>query len=410
MSKWTLAPLLLGGFFAHGANSTGATEQQPASVNSGVGSSAGFQGVVLSGAVSRGAEDGVTVSIVNSCFGTNLRYVDNPVSPQGIVKFGFKLLDKGNLREFSVKYSGSLVTEDGKETAVAIPADAITAPAGVNVTGAVYGNVVRLKVPVGITVSVDADGNISQSQIDTSIQDLSFTQIFNAETVGNRGPYAGPYYKPGMKSSHSGLDYRGYNGALSASVEKSTSKDLRQITINARFPGEFGFCGGFFSPLMVFFDKDLPKFTAKVKFPLNPKGLTNWPEKGSKGALVAMDRNGDGKITSANELFGDGQDKVKNGFEALRELDSNKDGVIDEKDKDFGKLVLWFDKNADGVSQKEELVPLKSRIKSISLKYESNTTAIKDRAELRERGTFVFVENGKEKTGDIIDVWFAAGK
>ena len=250
MSKWTMVPLLLGGFFAHAADSTGVAEQQPASVNSGVGSAAGFQGVVLSSGVSRGADDGVTVNIVNSCFGTNLRYVDNPISPMGIVKFDFKLKDQGTLREFSVKYSGGLVTEAGKDTPVAIPVDAITAPPGVKVTGAVYGNVVRLKVPVGVTVSVDADGNVSQSQIDTSIQDLGFSQIFNQDTMDNRGPYAGPYYKPGMKASHTGQDYRGYNGPMSATVTKSTSKDLRQITINASFPGEFGFCDGRMRPII----------------------------------------------------------------------------------------------------------------------------------------------------------------
>ncbi|WP_374030776.1 hypothetical protein [Bdellovibrio bacteriovorus] len=121
-----------------------------------------------------------------------------------------------------------------------------------------------------------------------------------------------------------------------------------------------------------------------------------------------MDRNGDGQITTEDELFGNQGDKFKNGFEALREFDSNKDGVIDKGDKDFAKLSLWFDKNGDGKVQKGELVPLKSRVESVSLKYDdSAVSGIADRAEIREKSTFVFVEKGKKKEGRVIDLWFS---
>jgi len=59
--------------------------------------------------------------------------------------------------------------------------------------------------------------------------------------------------------------------------------------------------------------------------------------------LLVMDRNGNGIIDDGKELFGDetiletGQ-RARNGFEALGELDSNKDGRIDSGDALFSQL------------------------------------------------------------------------
>lgn len=405
MLKWTVMSLL--GVVVSPAFAA----DQPGTVNSGAGASAGFQGVVLSGQVTRNTQDGLSVVVTNTCFGTNLRFVTNPISPLGIVNIKMVVKDHGVEKTFIVKYPGSVVSDGGLTDTRAIPASAISSPVGVNVTGAVTGNVVRLNIPIASTVNVDADGNISQASLDAQLESVSFTQEFDAEAGTGRGPYGGDYYKPGMKSSVNPSDYRGYTGDLSATVHTASSKDMKQYNVDAYFPGEFGFCGGFFSPLMVFFDSKRPQFTGNVAFPLNPTGQTTWPEKGSAGAFIAIDRDGDGKITKAEELFGSEGGKYKNGFEALREFDSNHDGVIDNKDKDFDKLLLWFDKNGDGISQKDELVPLKSRIKSISLKYDSSSTnGVGNRAEVRERSEFIFVEKGKDKKGEVVDMWFAPAK
>ncbi|MEN9811193.1 MAG: hypothetical protein RLZZ488_2760 [Pseudomonadota bacterium] len=92
--------------------------------------------------------------------------------------------------------------------------------------------------------------------------------------------------------------------------------------------------------------------------------------------LLALDLNGNGKIDSGRELFGDFT-KLKsgslaaNGYEALADHDSNKDGVIDSQDRVFKKLVLWMDDNGDGVTQKGELKKLAQvGITGISVKYE----------------------------------------
>jgi len=71
-----------------------------------------------------------------------------------------------------------------------------------------------------------------------------------------------------------------------------------------------------------------------------------------------LDRNANG-----SELFG--VDTVKSdgtlaadGFDALRDLDSNGDGVLDAYDALFEQVRIWQDKNQDGISQAEELKSL----------------------------------------------------
>ncbi|WP_374027441.1 EF-hand domain-containing protein [Bdellovibrio bacteriovorus] len=359
------------------------TEQQPAAVNSGAGGSAGFQGVVLSGQAARASVDGITVNISNTCFGTNLRHVSNPLSPISSVLVKLTLREKGALKTYTVKYPANVVTQAGNDAQVTQVSDVT---AGVKAQYA--GNSVRVILPVNFTTTVDEEGNIS-NDFEAKLEAVSFDQVF----------------APGQKQ---GGAYMGYNGPLSASVYTSNSKDGKQYSVSAFFPGENGYCGGYFSPLMVFFDDKMPNFTAVTDFPLNPTGKTMWPEAGAPGAFIAVDRNGDGQITTEDELFGNQGDKFKNGFEALREFDSNKDNVIDKNDKDFAKLSLWFDKNGDGKVQKGELVPLKSRIESVSLKYDdSAVSGIADRAQIREKSTFVFVEKGKKKEGRVIDLWFS---
>lgn len=85
-------------------------------------------------------------------------------------------------------------------------------------------------------------------------------------------------------------------------------------------------------------------------------------------AFLAIDRNGDGLIKSGKELFGE-QNGAGNGFEELRKLDTNADGVIDRADRDFGKLSLFKD-NGNGITEKGELVSLaEAGVESISLGY-----------------------------------------
>ena len=58
-------------------------------------------------------------------------------------------------------------------------------------------------------------------------------------------------------------------------------------------------------------------------------------------AFLALDANGNGRIDSGQELFGD-QHGAADGFEELRKYDLNQDGQIDAKDPVFSRLKLWF--------------------------------------------------------------------
>ncbi|NCN42423.1 hypothetical protein GW916_14390 [bacterium] len=160
---------------------------------------------------------------------------------------------------------------------------------------------------------------------------------------------------------------------------------------------------------MVFFDDSRPEFTANSDFPLNGENsLSYWPEKNAPGYWLALDVNNDGMINASNELFGNNKDTTSNGFKALAIHDSNGDGVIDFKDPVFKNLVLWKDKNADGISQASELQPLSEKsIQYISLRYDdTQIDRVAARAQLRERALFTFKDqSGQTKAGEIVDVW-----
>lgn len=58
-------------------------------------------------------------------------------------------------------------------------------------------------------------------------------------------------------------------------------------------------------------------------------------------ALLALDRDGNGRIDSGSELFGD-QHGAADGYEELRKFDANQDGRIDAADPVFAHLSLLF--------------------------------------------------------------------
>ncbi len=74
---------------------------------------------------------------------------------------------------------------------------------------------------------------------------------------------------------------------------------------------------------------------------------SSWISK--EDGILAYDRNGNGKIDDGSELFGNftqikdkegNQRLAKDGYEALKEFDSNNDGLIDNKDDKFKDLKI----------------------------------------------------------------------
>lgn len=203
--------------------------------------------------------------------------------------------------------------------------------------------------------------------------------------------------------------YMGHDGPLSGEWRASWSADFRTLNVNATFPGDLTICGGFFSPLMLFFDADRPKFTVRTDFKVHPTTTaTYWPEPSSKGYFLVLDLNKNGRIDDWTELFGEEPDR-DNGFKKLADYDSNGDGVIDAKDPVFKKLKLWRDRTGKGHSRKSDIFSLAQLgVKAISLNYDTKSqVAISNRAQLREKSTFLFEKNGLRKKGEIVDVWLS---
>jgi len=104
-----------------------------------------------------------------------------------------------------------------------------------------------------------------------------------------------------------------------------------------------------------------------VRFDIDADGTADrvaWTAPGSGLAFLAMDRNDNGRIDDGAELFGDNTrlahgTKAVNGFEALAELDLDRDGTVSAPDPAWSALVLWFDTDHDGRSSATELVPIR---------------------------------------------------
>ncbi len=138
------------------------------------------------------------------------------------------------------------------------------------------------------------------------------------------------------------------------------------------------------------------------------KSQISWFGKGHFGLLALP--NAKGQVENIDQLFGDntmGPDKkfAENGFLALAKHDSNGDKVIDQYDKVFSKLRLWFDLNRDGKADRNELKTLdEMRLVAIDLDYDHNFYE-KDKYgnEIKFKSVVKF-KSGRLRS--IFDVWF----
>lgn len=151
-------------------------------------------------------------------------------------------------------------------------------------------------------------------------------------------------------------------------------------------------------------------------FDINADGIVDqisWPvgNDALTPAFLAIDLNRNGSIDNGSELFGnatviesEGAKRAGNGFLALSQYDTTNDGVIDSRDAAFGDLLLWQDKNSDGISSADELTHLTEKaVDSINLQYQNVSEIDQFQNETRQRSTATMTSG---TVRDIADIWF----
>lgn len=128
---------------------------------------------------------------------------------------------------------------------------------------------------------------------------------------------------------------------------------------------------------------------------------------GAGYGLLALDRNGNGKVDDGGELFGA---LSGNGFADLMQYDSDHNGWIDESDPVFGKLSLWFQgaKGREGEEGGDKLQSLKQAgIGALSLASAETPFSLKQdgksEGQLRTTGIYLH-EDGRADVMQQVDL------
>ena len=134
---------------------------------------------------------------------------------------------------------------------------------------------------------------------------------------------------------------------------------------------------------------------------------TGWV--GKDDGLLVRDINGNGQIDDGTELFGNNSvlsngQKAANGFEALKDLDSNNDGVFNNQDTAWNEVKVWKDSNSNGIVDEGELLTMEQAgITGFDLNYQSQS---RDDANGNAHLQTSTITKADGTTADITDVWF----
>ena len=132
---------------------------------------------------------------------------------------------------------------------------------------------------------------------------------------------------------------------------------------------------------------------------------------GKDDGILVRDINNNGTIDNGTELFGNNSvlssgENALNGFEALKELDSNKDGVFNSSDEAWNTVKVWKDSNQNGIVNNSELLSLEqANIAGINLNYNEQELVDGNGNTHAQTGTIIKTDGS---SGTITDVWFDA--
>jgi hypothetical protein len=118
-----------------------------------------------------------------------------------------------------------------------------------------------------------------------------------------------------------------------------------------------------------------------------------WTEPATDVPFLALDRDGDRRITNGRELIGDRTlPGVTNAPHALRQLAGRfgSPALLDSDNPLFAKIRLWRDANHNGKSEARELHPAEEELSVIGLGYERHSRIDSHGNQSRFRG-FVHV-------------------
>jgi hypothetical protein len=213
-------------------------------------------------------------------------------------------------------------------------------------------------------------------------------------------------------------------------VDSSNSKTNTKASVTegvkagwqlAQLLGSFSNFGGvnnYCSPLVLDLAGDgvaLTSAASGVTFDLLGNGSTRtaWVA-GRDDALLTIDLDGNGRIDSGAELFGEasriGGFGGGDGFAALSVVDrpsngGNDNGLAEAGDLLFNQLRLWRDTNRDGVSQADELSTLGSAgVTALSTTASSNSSLLDAHGnDVGSRASFLRADGS---SGLLVDVYF----
>lgn len=145
----------------------------------------------------------------------------------------------------------------------------------------------------------------------------------------------------------------------------------------------------------VFFDHDLNGI----------KEGTGWV--GADDGFLVYDRNGNNVIDNGSELFGDHTPKsgggyTADGFAALAQEDTNRDGKVDTNDAHFANLRVWRDLNQNGLSESIELFTLAQLgITGINVGSTENNQILSNGNQIADLGTFTKIDGSSGTVGEV---------